>query len=41
MDLKNINQNVIDEFIEKISISKNRVFYINFKFDFVNPVIKI
>ena len=31
-NLKSINQDVIDEFIEKISIDKNRDFHINLKF---------
>lgn len=31
-DLKSINQDVIDEFIEKISIDENRDFHINLKF---------
>lgn len=33
-DLKSINQDVIDEFIEKISIDKNRDFHIKLKFNF-------
>ena len=31
-DLKSINQDVIDEFIEKISIDKNRDFHIDLNF---------
>ena len=33
-NLKSINQDVINEFIEKISIDKNRDFHIKLKFDF-------
>ena len=33
-ELKSINEDVINEFIEKISIDKNRDFHIKLKFDF-------
>lgn len=33
-NLENINSDVVNEFIEKISIDKNRDFHIKLKFDF-------